>query len=64
MLAFTTFWIATAVGVLAVMGLAAGVVSTVYAKKQYDLALLQYALSLAQACAAPGAAEQLPGFCS
>ncbi|KAG7290306.1 hypothetical protein NEMBOFW57_000305 [Staphylotrichum longicolle] len=63
-LAFTTFWIATAVGVLAVMGLAAGVVSTVYAKKQYDLALLQYALSLAQACAAPGAAEQLPGFCS
>ncbi|KAH6615907.1 hypothetical protein B0J18DRAFT_493723 [Chaetomium sp. MPI-SDFR-AT-0129] len=64
MLAFTTFWIATVVGVLAVMGLAAGVASTVYAKKQYDLAVLKYALSLAQACAAPGAVEQLPEFCS
>lgn len=63
-LAFTTFWIATAAAVLALAGLVAGVVSTAYSKKQYDLALLQYRLSLAQACAAPGAAEQLSGFCS
>lgn len=62
-LAFTTFWIATLVAVLAVVGLVARVVSTVYSKKQYDLALLQYGLSLAQACAAPEAAEQLPDFC-
>ncbi|KAK1751332.1 hypothetical protein QBC47DRAFT_391644 [Echria macrotheca] len=63
MLAFTTFWIAAAVAVLAVAGLVAGVLSTVYSKRQYDIALLQYQLSLAQACAAPGAADQLPEFC-
>ncbi|KAK3346457.1 hypothetical protein B0T25DRAFT_437752, partial [Lasiosphaeria hispida] len=42
--------VATAVAVLAVAGLVAGVLSTVYSKKQYDLGLLQYKLSLAQAC--------------
>lgn len=61
-LAFSTFWIATLAAVLAVVGLIAGVVSTVYSKKSYDIALLQYKLSVAQACAAPGATEQLE-FC-
>ena len=63
-LAFSTFWMATAVATLTIVGLGIGVVSTVYSKKQYDLALLQYQLSLAQACAAQDAGILLPGFCS
>jgi hypothetical protein len=62
-LAFSTFWMATAVATLTIVGLGIGVVSTVYSKKQYDLSLLQYQLSLAQACAAQDMGTLLPGFC-
>jgi len=53
---FATFWIATVVAILTILSIAFGTVSTVYAVKQYKLAL-------AQACSAPGAASQLPQFC-
>jgi hypothetical protein len=63
-LSFATFWMATAVSILTIISLVSGVLSTLYAKRAYDLALLQYELSLAQACTESGAREHLPGFCS
>lgn len=62
-LQFATFWIATTVAVLTIVSFVFGILSTIYAKKGYDIAVLQYQLALAQACAAEGAALQLPGFC-
>jgi hypothetical protein len=63
LLQFATFWIATAVAILTVITFALGVYAAVYTKKQYELGVLQYELSLAQACAAPDARTQLPYFC-
>jgi hypothetical protein len=62
-LAFSTFWMATVVAILTVISLVTGVVSTVYAKKAYNLAWIQYEVSLAQACAEPGVKETLLRFC-
>ncbi|KAK3984667.1 hypothetical protein QBC44DRAFT_312965 [Cladorrhinum sp. PSN332] len=41
LLQFTTFWIATAVGVFTLLGIALGIASTVYGFKSYKLALKQ-----------------------
>lgn len=54
---WATFWIGMLVLVLTLLSIAFGTVSTVYAIKQYDLAL-------AQACAVEGAALLLPRFCA
>lgn len=64
LLQFATFWMATAVAVLTIITFVIGVYSAVYARKQYDVGLLQYRLSLAQACAALDAKTTLPEFCS
>lgn len=53
---WAAFWLALLVIVLTVVSIVAGMVSTVYSIKQYNLAL-------AQACVAEDAAKQLPGFC-
>ncbi len=58
-----TFWVAATVALLTVMSFVFGMLSTVYAKKQYDISVLQYQLSLAQACSAEGAPVLLPAFC-
>ncbi|KAK2606900.1 hypothetical protein N8I77_005622 [Diaporthe amygdali] len=58
-----TFWTAIAFGVLAVIGVATGVYSAVYARKAFDVGVLQYQLALAQACSAENATDDLPGFC-
>ena len=63
LLQFATFWIAAAVALLTIVSFIFGILSTIYAKRGYDIAVLQYKLSLAQACAEPGAKEQLPDFC-
>ncbi|KAK1828418.1 hypothetical protein QBC39DRAFT_151836 [Podospora conica] len=63
LLQFATFWIAVTVAILTIVTFAVGVYSSVYAKKQYDLAVLQYKLSLAQVCLAPEAQVQLADFC-
>ncbi|KFA68640.1 hypothetical protein S40285_10835 [Stachybotrys chlorohalonatus IBT 40285] len=57
LLQFATFWIATIVALLTVISIAFGVVSTVYAARQYNLAL-------AQACSTPDGAVNLPEYCS
>lgn len=57
------FWTATAFGALAVIGVATGLYSAVYARRAFDVGLLQYQLALAQACSAENATEDLPGFC-
>lgn len=53
---WATFWIGMLVLILTLVSIAFGTVSTVYAIKQYELAL-------AQACVAEGAAELLSRFC-
>ncbi|KAL1864722.1 hypothetical protein Daus18300_007524 [Diaporthe australafricana] len=58
-----TFWTAIAFGALAVIGVATGVYSAVYARKAFDVGVLQYQLALAQACSAGNATDELPGFC-
>lgn len=63
-LQFATFWIAIAVGLLTIISFVTGVISAVYAQKAYEVALLQYRLSLAQACSVSDAATQLSSFCS
>ncbi|KAK4454884.1 hypothetical protein QBC34DRAFT_391005 [Podospora aff. communis PSN243] len=63
LLQFATFWIAAGVAVLTVITFALGVYAAIYTKKQYDLGVLQYELSLAQACEAEDAVK-LPRFCS
>ncbi|KAH8889239.1 hypothetical protein GQ53DRAFT_723424 [Thozetella sp. PMI_491] len=64
LLSFATFWIATGVGVLTLVSIAFGIAATVYGVMQYNLALKQYQLSVAQACLDPAARVQLPDFCS
>ncbi|KAI0109496.1 hypothetical protein GGR51DRAFT_511693 [Nemania sp. FL0031] len=64
LLQFATFWVATAVGILGLVGIGVGVVAIVYSAKQYDIAAKQYALSIAQACLDPSLKRQLPQFCS
>lgn len=63
-LSFATFWIAAVIGLLTVVSIGFGVAATVYAVLAYRLTLLQYELSLAQACLGPDARAQLPQFCS
>lgn len=57
-------WIAIAIGILTIVSFVTGVISAIYAQKAYDVAFLQYQLSLAQACSVPDAATLLPTFCS
>lgn len=59
-----TFWTAMAFGALALIGVASGMYSAVYAREAYDISLLQYQLALAQACSAENATDVLPGFCT
>lgn len=54
---WATFWIAALVLVLTIISIIFGVVSSVYAVKQYNLAL-------AQACSGQDAQVQLPHFCA
>ncbi|CAJ0553171.1 Ff.00g116830.m01.CDS01 [Fusarium sp. VM40] len=63
MLQISTFWITAAVGVVTVISIAVAVGATVYGVKQYNLALRQYRLSVAEACLEPAAREQLGEFC-
>lgn len=58
-----TFWTAIAFGALAVIGVATGVYSAMYARKAFDVDMLQYQLALAQACSAENATDELPDFC-
>lgn len=60
---FWTFWTAIAFGILAIIGVATGIYSAMYAKLAYDVGILQYQLALAQACSADNATDSLPGFC-
>ncbi|KAK5655789.1 hypothetical protein OQA88_5327 [Cercophora sp. LCS_1] len=62
-LALSNFGVASIVGLLTVVGLALATVAVVYTVKQYNVSVLQYTLSQAEACAAPDAKLQLPGFC-
>lgn len=62
-LQFWTFWTAIAFGMLAIFGVVTGVYSAVYAKKAFDVGMLQYQLALAQACSTLNATDLLPGFC-
>jgi hypothetical protein len=60
---FLNFWMAAFVGLFTIVSISFGAASIVLAKWQYDLALKQYDLSLAQACSSPNATKELPGFC-
>ncbi|ROW17254.1 hypothetical protein VPNG_01009 [Cytospora leucostoma] len=51
-LAFWTFWTAVVFGLLGTIGATMGVYSAVYARKAFDIGVLQYQLALAQACSA------------
>ncbi|ROV97748.1 hypothetical protein VMCG_07407 [Cytospora schulzeri] len=62
-LEFWTFWTAIAFGIRAIIGAGTGVYSAVYAKKAFDIGVLQYQLALAQACSALNATDLLPAFC-
>lgn len=58
------FWIAAAVGLLTVMGMAIAIASLVYSVKQYELGLVQYELSVAQACVDSSSVRKLvPHLC-
>jgi hypothetical protein len=57
-----TFWVT--VGLLAILTIIFGGIASYFSFKQYELALLQYQLSLLQACLSPGANESMPEFCS
>lgn len=59
-----TFWTAMAFGTLAVIGVATGMYSAVYARKAFDVGLLQYQLALAQACSVENSTEFLSDYCS
>lgn len=56
-LQFMTFWVAVAVAILTIISIASGTASTVYAAKQYHLAV-------AQACSIPDARNALSAYCS
>ncbi|KAI1273381.1 hypothetical protein F5Y07DRAFT_256070 [Xylaria sp. FL0933] len=57
----TTFWLAVVVIVVLTLGF--GIISTVFAAKTYQVALMQYNLELAQACSAQGASASLSRYC-
>lgn len=57
------FWIAVVVGLLTVMGMAIAIASLVYSVKQYELGLVQYELSVAQACVDSSVRERVPHLC-
>ncbi|KAI0818374.1 hypothetical protein GGR55DRAFT_72876 [Xylaria sp. FL0064] len=57
----TTFWLAVVIIVFLTLGF--GIISTVFAAKTYQVALMQYNLELAQACSAPGASASLSRYC-
>ncbi|KAI1737803.1 hypothetical protein F4680DRAFT_206549 [Xylaria scruposa] len=58
----TTFWLAVVVIVFLTLGF--GVISTVFAAKSYQVAMMQYNLDLAQACSMPGARVSLSRYCA
>ncbi|KAI1359135.1 hypothetical protein F5Y08DRAFT_320267 [Xylaria arbuscula] len=58
----TTFWLAVVVIIFLTLGF--GIISSVFAAKSYQVALMQYKLDLAQACSAPGATVSLPHYCA
>ena len=60
---FVNFWVALLVGVFTIVSIAFGTASLVLSKWQYDLGVLQYRLSLAQACLTPNATSLLQQFC-
>jgi hypothetical protein len=60
---FLNFWVALLVGIFTIFGIAFGTASLVLAKYQYDIAVVQYKLSLAQACVMPNATSLFPQFC-
>lgn len=57
------FWIAVVVGLLTVMGMAIAIASLVYSVKQYELGLVQYELSVAQACVDSSVRQRVPHLC-
>lgn len=57
------FWIAVAVSLLTVMGMAIAIVALVYSIKQYWLGLKQYELSVAQACVDSSVRQLVPHLC-
>ncbi|KAI0910562.1 hypothetical protein F4823DRAFT_589394 [Ustulina deusta] len=57
----TTFWLAVVVIIFLTLGF--GIISTVFAAKTYQVALMQYNLELAQACSMPGATASLSRYC-
>ncbi|UPK95795.1 hypothetical protein LCI18_006730 [Fusarium solani-melongenae] len=70
LLEYVTFWAATLVLVLTLLGIAFGVASLVLAKQALDVSVRSlevsvqsYNLALAMACAEANATESLPGFC-
>jgi hypothetical protein len=57
----TTFWLAVVVVVVLTLGF--GILSTVFAAKGYQVALMQYNLALAQACSVSAAEGSLLQYC-
>ncbi|KAI0439859.1 hypothetical protein F4803DRAFT_529493 [Xylaria telfairii] len=57
----TTFWLAVVVIIFLTLGF--GIISTVFAAKSYQVAMMQYKLELAQACSMPGANVSMPRYC-
>jgi hypothetical protein len=60
---FLNFWVAMLVALFTIVSIAFGAASIALAKYSLDLSDKQYRLSLAQACAAPDATYELPGYC-
>lgn len=58
----TTFWLAVVAIIFLTLGF--GVISTVFAAKSYQVALMQYKLELAQVCSMPRANLSLPHYCA
>ncbi|KAK5630037.1 hypothetical protein RRF57_005752 [Xylaria bambusicola] len=58
----TTFWLAVVVIIFLTLGF--GIISTAFAAKGYQVALMQYRLGLAQACSMPGANVSLSRYCT
>lgn len=61
---FLNFWVTLLVALFTVFSIAFGTASLVLAKWQYDIAVVQYKLSLAQACATTDASSLHPKFCA
>ncbi|KAK4464545.1 hypothetical protein QBC42DRAFT_43452 [Cladorrhinum samala] len=63
LLQFATFWTAIAVGAFTVASIAIGLAALVYGKKQYELGLRQYQVSVYQLCLDPEAGSKFPDLC-